>query len=367
MTTNGPSRQDGITSARAVGAGLLLAFFLSGAASLIHEVVWTRLLRLVMGNTTLAIATVLSVFMAGLALGSFLGGRWIGRREDPLRVYAALEVAIGLYALALPWLIAGTEPIYRAIFQSLQPSFFVLSLIQFLFCGVLLLVPATLMGATLPVLARFFVRTPDRIGWSVGMLYAVNTFGAVAGVASTGFLLIPTLGVSRTIWFASLLNLVAAAVGYGLHRSTRSLPPISAEESASPDAAGTAPTGPSYGNAALNALLLGYALSGFAALVYEIAWTRVLTLMIGSSVYAFSMMLTAFILGLAAGSFAFARHVDRIRDPMRALTSYRVCKESTLTVYLRQQAGPPAQQQAGLPAQQQAGQAELAQQQPQQQ
>ena len=142
-------------SFRRAGTIVLCAFFLSGAAGLIHEVVWTRLLRLVMGNTAYSITTVLCAFMGGLALGSFLAGRVIDRRTDPLRVFAFLEGTIALYCFMLPWLIQSVEPLYRLIYQNTHTSFYLFSLIRFVFSGVLLLIPATFMGATLPVLSRF--------------------------------------------------------------------------------------------------------------------------------------------------------------------------------------------------------------------
>ncbi len=334
--------------AQIVLTGVLGAFFVSGLCSLIHEIVWTRLLRLVMGNTTFAITTVLCVFMAGLALGSYVGGRLIDRRNDPLRVFAILEAVIGVYCLLLPFVIGSIEPIYRFIYQNTHTSFYVFSLIRFFFCGLLLLLPATLMGATLPILSRFFVPLMDRVGWSVGRLYAVNTFGAAAGAAVTGFLLIPRLGVSRTIFMACLLNFGVCIAAYVLHRCmTRWFPETESARDAVqqkttqretkktkkakktkkrkqpveqplPDHCGT------YGQRALVALLIGYGFSGFAALIYEIAWTRVLSLLIGSSVYAFGLMLTAFILGLAVGSLVFARYADRVYDPMRWLASMQV-------------------------------------------
>jgi spermidine synthase len=302
---------------RAVGIGILLAFFVSGMCGLIHEVAWSRLLRLVMGNTTFSITTVLCAFMGGLALGSYLGGRIIDRRNDPLRVFAIMEGAIALYCVVLPNLIDAMQPIYQIIYQNTQTSFYVLSIIRFCFCFVLLIVPTTLMGATLPVLSRFFVRSSGRVGWSVGRLYAINTFGAVLGASGTSFVLFPLLGVSKTIYFASLMNGAVCITAYLLQKRTAGWDAtVSPEDSESiqPETGGVA-----YPRAAVIALLIGYGLSGAAAMVYEIAWTRILSLMIGSSAYAFSMMLTAFILGLAVGSMGFARFVDRQRDPMRTL------------------------------------------------
>ena len=323
-----------VASLQAVGAGVLCAFFVSGASGLIHEVAWTRLLRLVMGNTTFSITTVLCAFMGGLALGSYIGGRIIDRRDDPLRVFAFLEGAIALYCFLLPWLIDGTQPIYRFIYQNTHTSFYVFSLIQFFFSGLLLLVPATFMGASLPVLSRFFVRSPEQIGWSVGALYAINTFGAVLGASAAGFLLIPHMGVIKTIYLACLFNAMVCIWTYLLYRQTlvrsqEAVPGVTRPEKARRTTRKKKPEPVTdrrlpYGQGTLVAALIGYGFSGPAALIYEIAWTRAISLLIGSTVYAFSMMLTAFVLGLAVGSMVYARFVDRVRDPMRALAIIEV-------------------------------------------
>jgi spermidine synthase len=326
-------------SFRAAGTVVLCAFFVSGAAGLIHEVVWTRLLRLVMGNTAFSITTVLCAFMGGLALGSFLGGRFIDRRRDPLRMFALLEGTIAVYCFLLPWLIQGAEPIYRWIYQNTHTSFYLFSLIRFVFAGTVLLIPATFMGATLPVLSRFFVRSLDRVGYPVGLLYSINTFGAVLGGAAAGFFLIPTLGVALTIRTACLFNALVSVTAYSLYRrlgdDVQGHAPAREEirEKAEKGEAVKKKKGKpapvvatlaaasriAYGPREGMLLLIGYGVSGFAALVYEIAWTRALALLIGSSVYAFSMILTAFVLGIALGSMVYARFVDRVRDPMRAL------------------------------------------------
>jgi spermidine synthase len=322
------------------GAPVLAAFFVSGACGLIHEVVWTRLLRHVMGNTTFAITTVLCAFMAGLALGSYLAGRIVDRRNDPLRVFAFLEGTIGVYCLLLPWLIDGMQPLYKVLYQHTHTTFYVFGLIRFLFSGLILLVPATFMGATLPVLTKFFTRSPERLGWSVGTLYAVNTFGAVLGAWSSGFILMPALGVTPTLYLACLFNVLVGGAAYGLYR--RSLKPERATAPREGDGRRNKPEAKKKGKGAPGrdaaakqtvpssspglqlALLVGYGLSGFAALVYEIAWTRALSLLIGSTVYAFSAMLTAFVLGLAVGAAVCSRWVDRLRDPLRFLVGLQL-------------------------------------------
>lgn len=308
---------------------MLGAFFVSGLCGLVHEIAWTRLLRHVMGNDTFSITTVLCVFMGGLALGSYLGGRIIDRRPDPLRLFAILEGAIAIYCLILPWLINATQPIYELVYQNTEntPSaFYVLSLVRFGCCGLLILVPATFMGATLPILIKFYVRSADRIGGPVGAVYAANTFGAAVGATLAGFVFIPTLGVQKTIWMACLLNGAVAVTGYVLHRvigpqtmdqgrTKTTGDRLKSSSFASIGAAGHL----QYGRQIFTLLLVGYGLSGLASLVYEIAWARVLSLMISSSVYAFSIILGAFIFGLALGSAVCARFVDRVHDLLRAL------------------------------------------------
>jgi spermidine synthase len=293
---------------------ILSCFFFTGACGLIYEVVWMRLLRLVMGNSTFAITTVVCAFMAGLALGSYFGGRLADRRSDWLRIFAGLQAGIALYCFALPWLIAAAAPIYQALYRNTQTAFYVFSLVRFLFSLLILLVPATLMGATLPVLSRYFVRMPNRIGWSVGGLYAVNTFGAVVGAFVAGFVLIPVFGVSKTIYLACALSAAAAAASYWSSRRARSGPPLSA---AALEAVGAGRVRLRRG--AIWMLLAGYCVAGAAAMIYQIAWARVLSLLIGSSVYAFSLLLTGFILGLALGSLVLSSFVDRLRHALFAL------------------------------------------------
>ncbi len=281
-------------------------FFLSGACGLVFENVWSRLLRLVMGNTVFSVTTVLCAFMGGLALGSFLGGKIIDRRKDALKIYALLEGGIGIYCLLIPWLIPVAEPLYRFIYQNFHTSFIFFSLLRFGFSFLILLIPATFMGATFPILGKWFLQREDRIGWTIGKLYALNSFGAVLGAFSSGFILIPSLGVRKTILLASFVNLLVCIGAYVLYRRQpleEIKPKIPAGER----------------QPVLRFLLIGYGLAGLAALVYEVAWTRVLSLLIGSSVYAFSLMLTAFIFGLAAGSLIYGRFIDRTKDPIFSL------------------------------------------------
>ncbi len=177
-------------------AAILVLFFLSGAAGLIYEVVWQRMLVLVFGNTTLATATIIAAFMGGLALGSFWFGRLADRYSRPLRLYAFLEIGIGVFAVLFPFILAGVTSIYISISQSLPTTPLLLNLIRFVLCFLVLLIPSFLMGGTLPVISKFFVTRLEKLSWRVGSLYGSNTLGGVIGAFAAGFLLISWLGVA---------------------------------------------------------------------------------------------------------------------------------------------------------------------------
>jgi spermidine synthase len=290
---------------RAPFALLFLLFLLSGATSLVYEVIWLRKLILIFGSTQFATSTILSTFMGGLALGAFVAGRWLGRsRVPPLRLYGLLEIGIGLYALAVPFLFASLTPVYRAVWEAgASENFLLLSLAKFAGIAVVLLPPTVLMGASLPVLARQVADDPKRIGGKVGALYAVNTFGAVLGVFLSGFVLIPTIGVQWTIWVTALGNGLLGAAAILL---AGRFPSVASLVKAAPPADTAAPT-----PAGVRLALVVFGFSGFGALVLEVAWTRVLALVIGSSIYAFSLMLLAFLIGLALGGAWFSRFLRR--------------------------------------------------------
>jgi len=297
---------------------LILTFlFFSGSAGLIYEILWMKMLTLIIGNTIFSITTVLTAFMGGLALGSFLAGRRVEKIRNPLKVYGILEGGIGAYALLLPVLIAGTEPLFRYIYQNAGVSFYVFSLLRFAICGALLLVPTTLMGATLPVLSKYFVERQTRLGRNVAMLYGVNTLGAVLGSFAAGFILIPILGISRTIYGAALLNLSISASVLLLSKRDVQIRPLGGKEKTKIGEQKGRSAGETIqeGRSAIASIvLIGIGMSGLAAMIYQIAWTRVLSLSLGPSVYAFSLIVTAFICGLALGSLVIAKFIDRRKD-----------------------------------------------------
>ncbi len=263
----------------------LLLFLLSGACGLIYEIVWTRLFTIVIGNTVFSVSAVLTAFMAGLALGSKLSGHILDRRPIPLvRTYALLEGGIGVYNILLPFLLKAADPLFGALYASAYRSPVELGLIRLAISFALLIVPATLMGATLPILIRLFVENIERVGDHTGRVYAANTFGGALGAAGAGFILIPRLGVTFALYSAAVLNLAIAVVAFTVP-GTRSTPQPAARRF----------TGP-------NIILAAMFLSGAAALIDEVGWTRVLGLVTGPTTYAFTLMLCATITGLAIGA-----------------------------------------------------------------
>jgi spermidine synthase len=311
MTLHEKAARDPV--ARGIRSLLFALFFCSGASGLIYEVVWTRQLTVILGNTVFAVSTVLTAFMGGLALGSFLGGRMIDRVESPLRVYALLEIAIGILAFCLTSALNQTGPLYLWIHGSLGEYPLALYAARYVFSFCLLAIPTTIMGTTLPVLSKFVARTQRAVGLDVGRLYALNTLGAAAGCYLAGFVLIGNLGLGATVRAASALSIAVGLLAWVCQKYAG---PAAPKASSPPVQQAKIPAGASP----LRLLVLGaFAVSGFAALGYEVLWTRLLTSYLGNSVYAFSTMLTAFLTGIALGSLWFSYFADRSRRAVAVL------------------------------------------------
>lgn len=273
---------------------LLPLFFVSGLTALIYQTIWARELHLVFGTSTFAIATVLAAFMAGLGAGGLWMSRVADRIARPLRAYGLLEIGIGVYAVLFPTLVAAVTPLYLAAWRELSPGPVLYGLIQFTLVGALLLLPTALMGATLPLLARFATERLAAAGDRVGTLYAVNTAGAVFGTWFSGFVLLPEAGLWWSTVLAAAANVILGSAAVALdHWSGHAEVPQVTDD---------------VDHAAVGAILpalvpvaAAMGLAGFASLTFEVAWTRLMALMLGASVYAFSVMLLAFLSGIAAG------------------------------------------------------------------
>jgi len=307
--------------------GVVLACFLcSGATGLIYEVVWSRRLTLVFGVTVLAYSTVLAAFLGGLAAGSVIFGRLADRRTDGLRIYAVLEAGIGLLCFTTPWLFALVERAYVHIHPSLESHVWALRIVRFGLAAAVMFVPTALMGGTLPVLSRAVVRRLGEVGTEVSALYGINTLGAVLGATAAGFFLLPAVGLKGSIYLAAVVNLAIALLAYSVYltqaqQAEESTGSGAARGTRSPAAGADLPQTEGPGSrAAYAGLLVAYGFSGAAALIYEVVWTRILSLAFGTSTYAFSGMLAAFLAGLALGSIVAAGRrwslIDRLREPL---------------------------------------------------
>jgi len=301
---------------------LALCFFLSGLGSLALEVVWTRQMRLVFGSTTLAASTILVAYMLGLGLGGLLGGRLSRRTRtaaDGVRLYGWMEIAIGVYALAVPAAFAWFPVLNRAWLYTL--GFWEAALARFAIALAVLLAPTVLMGATLPVLVAALTRHDPRVGRSTALLYGLNTLGAVAGVFVATFVLLPSLGLTGTSLFGAGLDAAVGAIALTMvARSVARQSVAAVADAPAPDVAAGRDERAATPRA-LAVLLVAYGLVGFTALVYEVAWTRALATVLGSSIYAFAAMLGAFLTGIALGSLLVRRRIDALRRPVVALAS----------------------------------------------
>ena len=292
-----------------------LIFFLSGAAGLIYELVWVRSLGLIFGGSHLAVTTVLSVYMAGLALGSYLLGKYVQRSKRPLLLYGLLEIGIGLFAVVFVLLIQIYPSIYIPLSQGKDHSPLYLSFIRVAFSLAALIVPTTLMGGTLPVLSSFVSNDSRDAGRHLSFLYGFNTLGAVAGTMAAGFYFLRFYSVKTTFAIALFINLIVGVASILLQKKAEVWLKgyEKAETIRKSNPGGDSPI--EAGDIAnrtlsLKLVLWGIGVSGFCALGYEILWTRVLTIVVGASVYGFTTMLVAFLTGIAFGSKAYGFYLQ---------------------------------------------------------
>ncbi|MCC7126583.1 MAG: fused MFS/spermidine synthase [Acidobacteria bacterium] len=294
----------------------LVLFALSGAAALVYEVVWTRLLTLQVGHGLAAASTVLAAFMGGLAVGAAAGGR-VGQRLDPraaLRVYAGLELAIAAAALVLPWIFSALTPLLAAAYQDGRGGF-AFGALRFILSLTLLAVPAAAMGATFPIATRWMARHAAALSHDAGVLYAANTLGATAGAVAAGFVLLPALGLMGATLVGVALNVVAAAGAWYLAGQVdTATPPVPPPV---PSRGTRVVTVTEDGRPMLAALALG--VTGFASLSLQVVWTRLLASILGPTTYAFSAVVALFVLGIAIGASIGARLVTRGTRPVGTL------------------------------------------------
>jgi spermidine synthase len=301
---------------------------MSGFAALLFQTAWTRQFSLVFGTSELAVATVLAAYMAGLALGARMVERYLDRVRRPVLAYGLLEFGIGIAALAVPLLLVAAERLMVALLGGqaeppgsddwVQTAFYIFTAFA------VLVIPTALMGATLPLLTRYAVYTREQIGSRTGLLYAINTFGAVGGALAGAFILLPAIGLTRTVMVGTGVNVVVFGLAAVIAQATS-----------------TPGTAPYYSDASEHARQHSHArrfrdwesgvrwilpvmlASGLISFLYEVLWTRMLGYVLGGSIFAFATMVASFLLGIAAGSL-IAAPLSRTRP--QALAGFVICQ-----------------------------------------
>lgn len=279
-----------------------LCFFLSGMAGLIYQMVWMRYLSTAFGTSEMAIIAVLVAYMGGLAAGSALASKFLHRLKRPVLAYAILEIIIALSAIAVPLLLKLADSLRTAALGGLDhlpADGGTIEALSHLGLGCLVLfIPTACMGATLPILAKGLVQKTQEIGSRIGWLYALNTFGAVAGTLTAAFLLIPALGLWNSSFIGVALNLTVAVLGWSAARNS---------ERTNLPSAGLDPPEEESPAVSPRLVLTVMLLSGAIAFVYEILWSRLLAHVLGGSFYSFATMLASFLLGIAVGGLIGSR------------------------------------------------------------
>jgi predicted membrane-bound spermidine synthase len=326
----------------ALRLALYALFALSGFCGLVYESIWSHYLRNYLGHAAHGQTVVLVIFVGGLALGAWLAGRTTARLREPLIAYAIAEIGIGLAALVFhPVFVAFTEWTYDAVLPALCGDSGWCAT-QWVVAALLIVAPAIALGTTFPwMVAGVMRRFPERPGHEISVLYFMNSIGAVFGVLASAYLFVPRLGLPGTVMLAGALNVaIGLAVMAIAYRRVREpvveAPPLAVEAKPKGKAARRAraaeetvaaaapPTAPVAGATLVRTFLAVAALTGLASFVYEIAWIRMLSLVLGASTHAFELMLAAFIFGLAAGGAFIRNRIDRIRDPQSFLGHVQV-------------------------------------------
>jgi spermidine synthase len=290
---------------------MAICFFASGFAGLSYEICWIRKASVIFGSTTFAVSTVTAVFFGGLAIGSYLFGRFSRKLGRPLMAYAILEVCLGVIALLNPEIFVWSENLYRHFYSVLVDSFALLLLARLTLVTLVILPPTILMGATLPLFCSYYVNNENKITLTVSLLYGLNTFGAAIGCAVTGFKLIPTIGVNKTIWLAGAINICIGLIAYR-HQLLTASTNILIKDRFSNKTEITVKL--DRDGRMIYALFF---LSGFVALGTEVLWVRYLSLLISNTVYTYTLTLTVTLTGIVLGSVLISNIGDRTR--LRAL------------------------------------------------
>lgn len=326
---------------------LTIVFILSGAAGLMYESIWSRYLGLFVGHSAYAQVIVLVIFLGGMSAGAAIASRRSARLREPLLWYAGIELVVGVLGLGFHAVyVAVTNAAYETVFPALAGGT-LLVVVKWTIAAVLILPQSILLGATFPLMSAGLIRrlkrdpgSPDGSGRVLGLLYFANSLGAAGGVLVAGFWTIRVLGLPGTLVAAAVLNIVVAlAVFAAVKMEREAAEEDGAEALAALEVVAEEPVTIPPASATLWRLLLAVSFgTAVASFIYEIAWIRMLSLVLGSATHAFELMLSAFILGLALGAFWIRGRADRVKDPIQLLGVVQLAMGAlaiaTLGVYL---------------------------------
>jgi len=295
----------------------VLLFVLSGMCSLIYEVAWAKYLALLIGHSGYSHMIVLATFMGGLALGTFFWGKYSDKVANHLQLYGIIEIAIGVYCLAYPFIIglAGNVFIHTASSFGGSGNQAVQQALKFILSFFTLILPTFLMGGTLPVLTKFVSKKICDSGKDIAVLYSINSLGALIGTGLAGFFLIRKVGVDNTVWMAAFFNIWIGITAIAISKSEKlkfQSNPLVAHNDLKQDI---------ISESASRIALITALASGFIAMLYELSWIRLLSNILGSSTYSFTMMLIAFISGIALGSLVVSFMINKIKNRISFLAT----------------------------------------------
>src|SRR6476659_2399942 len=307
------ARDSMIDMSRKTTDSILVVFFVSGFCGLIYESVWAHYVKLMLGHAAYAQTLVLVVFIGGLALGSWLCARVAERIRNPLLGYAAIEAAIGVFALVFHWLFnRAMDWSYDQLLPAACEQATTFCGPQWALAAAMLLPQSILLGMTFPLVSSAVLRMDStNPGHDISALYFLNSLGAVMGVLASAFLLIPTVGLPGTLMSAGVANIVISVMAYFVSKGMPARLHVPAMPAPRRDTGEEKPL--------LVPLLAVAFFTGLSSFIYEIGWIRMLSLLLGASTYSFELMLATFILGLALGGWWVRNRIDAAADPIRLL------------------------------------------------
>ncbi|MGQ9619667.1 MAG: fused MFS/spermidine synthase [Bacteroidales bacterium] len=314
-----------LISPSTAGIILFLVLFLSGASSLIYQIIWIRKFGLVFGVHVFSMAAVLTAFMGGLALGALYFGKLVDRVKKRIKLFLILEMGIALFAILLPFTFKGLEILYREIAYLLNPGQYFLQIIRFFLAFLFLLFPVTLMGGTMPVIIRIFVDNLGDLGNKVSRLYAVNNLGAVAGGFLAGFIIIQKLGLDESGYLGASINLLNTLLVLFVISSKVSIMKGTGNREADATVVSVHNRKEILNPFVLKLILWVFAIEGFTTLAYEIIWSRILVdFSMDKTVYFSSVIIITFVFGLSLGSIMVSRILDRSRNLLALLAANQI-------------------------------------------